>query len=109
MIFLTAALAAFILTSLMIPLTIKLALKYQLVDNPKLRPHPAHVQKRTVPRAGGVPIFLAILISSLLFVPLDKHILGIFLGIFVLLIMGLLDDYFPNFSPTRRLILQFCA
>lgn len=107
--FLIPLLTAFFITVITTPVVIKLAKKFKLVDNPKLRPHPAHIQKRIVPRAGGVPIFLAILISTLLFIPLDKHIIGIFLGIFVLLIMGLLDDYFPNFSPVRRLILQFCA
>jgi UDP-GlcNAc:undecaprenyl-phosphate GlcNAc-1-phosphate transferase len=102
-------LLSFLITLLATPLTIKLATKYKLVDNPKLRPHPAHIQERTVPRAGGLPIYLGILFAILIFIPIDKHILGILLGTLVLLIMGLLDDKLKNFSPYKRLFLQLFA
>lgn len=101
--------AAFLITAFFTPLTIKLAKRFKLVDDPNLRPHPAHIQKRIVPRAGGLPIFLGIFLSILIFVPLDKHILGIILGILVLLIVGLLDDKLENFSPIPRLLLQIVA
>ncbi len=91
------------------PLVIRLALKFKLVDDPKKRPHPAHIQKRIVPRAGGLPIFLGILVPILLFIPLEKYIIGILLGSFVLLLVGLLDDFLMDFNPLLRLILQFFA
>ncbi|OGE43869.1 hypothetical protein A3B45_02460 [Candidatus Daviesbacteria bacterium RIFCSPLOWO2_01_FULL_39_12] len=109
MIFLTAALAAFILTSLMIPLTIKLALKYQLVDNPRLRPHPAHIQKRTVPRAGGLALFWGIVIPLFLFLPISSKTWGITAGLLILLVVGILDDKYHHLSPYLRLISQFLA
>jgi UDP-GlcNAc:undecaprenyl-phosphate/decaprenyl-phosphate GlcNAc-1-phosphate transferase len=102
-------LVAFFVTLAATPFTIKLANKYKLVDNPTNRPHPAHIQDRTVPRAGGVPIYLGILFAILIFIPLEKHLIGILLGALVLLIMGLLDDKLPNFSPYKRLFLQFFA
>lgn len=100
---------AFIITILFTPPTIFLAKKFNLVDDPNKRPHPAHIQQRIIPRAGGLPIFFGLLIPILIFVPFDKHILGIITGIIVLLLMGLLDDYLVNFNPYSRLILQFIA
>lgn len=98
-----------IIAAVFTPLTIYIAKKLNLVDNPKTRPHPAHVQNRIVPRAGGLPVFIAIFLCILLFIPFDKHILGILLGSFILLVLGLLDDYLKDFSPYPRLLLQFVA
>ncbi|MBI4036486.1 undecaprenyl/decaprenyl-phosphate alpha-N-acetylglucosaminyl 1-phosphate transferase [Candidatus Daviesbacteria bacterium] len=103
------AIVAFLITAFSIPLTIKLAQKYSLMDDPKLRPHPAHVQKRVVPRAGGLACFLGLVATILLFVPLQKHIIGIIISLLVLLIVGLADDKFHNLSPYIRLIAQFLA
>lgn len=100
---------AFFITAASIPLTIKFAEKYKLVDNPKTRPHPAHTQMRIVPRAGGLACFLGIVFAILLFTPLEKHTVGVIIGLFVLLITGLLDDRYQNISPYFRLIAQFIA
>lgn len=100
---------AFIFTVLAIPLTIKFAKKYNLLDNPKLRPHPAHTHSKTIPRAGGLACFFAIFLSILIFIPMEKHIVGIILGLIILLITGLLDDKYNDFSPYKRLVFQFFA
>lgn len=101
--------SSFLISILLTPIVITLAHKLDLVDDPSKRPHPAHVQKRIVARAGGASIFFAILFPTLLFIPLDKHIIGILLAIFLLLVVGLMDDYYKNFSPYPRLILQILA
>ena len=67
--FFLPAFFSFFLTLILLPLSIRLAKKYNLLDNPKLRPHPAHIQDRIVPRAGGLAPFFAILLASLLFLP----------------------------------------
>ncbi|EKD90747.1 MAG: glycosyl transferase family 4 [uncultured bacterium] len=102
-------LVSLLITVVTIPFTIIFARKYNLVDDPNTRPHPAHIQKRVVPRAGGLPIFLAIFFSILFFVPLDKHILGIIFAMLLLLAIGLLDDALKNFSPISRLFFQIIA
>lgn len=107
--FFLPALVAFFITAFSIPLTIKLAKKYNLLDHPKLRPHPAHVQQRVVPRAGGLPVFVGIIISLLIFIPLEKHILGLILGLFILLAVGLADDKYHDLSPYGRLAAQILA
>lgn len=103
------ALVSFFITIIFLPLTIKIAKKYDLMDDPKLRPHPAHTQDRIVPRAGGLAPFLAIALSIFFFLPIQKHIIGLIASLVLLLIVGLADDKLKNFSPYLRLGLQFLA
>ena len=100
---------SFLITVAAIPPTIVFAKRFKLLDNPKVRPHPAHTQERTVPRAGGLPVFLGLLLSILLFTPFERYTVGILAGIFILLLVGLLDDRYQNLSPYLRLIAQFVA
>ncbi|MDO8618521.1 MAG: MraY family glycosyltransferase [Candidatus Daviesbacteria bacterium] len=100
---------AFALTALFVPVTIILSKKLGLLDDPKKRPHPAHIQQRIVPRGGGLPIFISIIVSMLLFIPITPQLIGIILGLTILLIIGLLDDRYSNFNPYLRLSLLFLA
>ena len=102
-------LISLVITITTTPLAILFAKKYKLVDDPKKRPHPAHVQNRVVPRAGGIAIFLGILISIIIFIPLTKPLLGIIFGLIILLLIGLIDDATEKLSPYPRLLLQFIA
>lgn len=106
--FLPAAVSLFI-TLLFTPLTIIFAKKFNLVDNPLLRPHPAHIQKRTVPRAGGLSVFIGLLWAIIIFIPIEKTTTGILVGLSILLIVGLADDKFQNISPYLRLLCQIFA
>ena len=53
---------SFLVAFLATPLAIKLAWRFGLVDDPKKRKHPAHLYKKVIPRAGGIPIYLTLLI-----------------------------------------------
>jgi UDP-GlcNAc:undecaprenyl-phosphate GlcNAc-1-phosphate transferase len=106
---LLAFFSALLISLIVAPFTIKLARKFQLLDDPKTRPHPAHIQKRVIPRAGGIPVYIAIIICLLFFIPIGKAILGIMIGITLLLIVGLADDKIANFSPFPRLGFQILA
>jgi UDP-GlcNAc:undecaprenyl-phosphate GlcNAc-1-phosphate transferase len=101
--------SSFLITVLTTPLAIGFAKKFNLVDDPKKRPHPAHIQKRIVPRAGGIPIFLGIVVSMLIFAGASFINIEIILALTVLLIVGLLDDFLTEFKPWIRLSLQFLA
>ncbi|MBI2338346.1 undecaprenyl/decaprenyl-phosphate alpha-N-acetylglucosaminyl 1-phosphate transferase [Candidatus Daviesbacteria bacterium] len=98
---------SFLVTAIAVPPTIMFAKKFKLLDNPKARPHPAHIQKRTVSRAGGLAVFFGIVLATLVFTPFEKTTAGILIGISILLLIGLLDDRYHNFSPYLRLISQF--
>src|SRR5687767_14724797 len=106
---LITAVVAFVITILATPLTIKIAKKYDLVDDPSRRPHPAHIHTKVIPRAGGLGIYIAILITSLIFLPVEKYLVGIFGGITTLLVIGLIDDKYLKFSPYLRLALLILA
>ncbi len=104
-----AFLTSLFISLLCTPLTIWLTKKLQLVDDPSKRPHPAHIQNRIIPRAGGLPVYIAIFICLLFFLPLIKATIGILIAISLLLVVGLLDDRFADFSPFPRLGFQILA
>jgi len=87
---------------------IKLAWKFNLIDDPQKNIHPKVIHTKATPRGGGLAIFFSIVIASLFFLPLDKHLKGIILGLVVLTIMGLLDDKY-DLHPLLRLSIQFLA
>ncbi len=99
MIIFFSSLLSFFLT---IP-TIFLAKKFNLITDKKKRFHPAHTHEGIIPRGGGLPIYLSLLISTLIFLPINKIIFGILFSSFLLLIIGLLDDYY-DLSPYWRFI-----
>ena len=84
------------------PLTIKVYKKFGWFDDPRLTRRLKNTHQYPVPRGGGLPVFLSLLISSLLFLGLDKHLAGILLGALVILVMGVLDDIF-DLNPYFRL------
>jgi len=61
-----------------------------------------------VPRGGGIPIFLAIVTASLLILPIDKHLVGILIGVSLLMVTGVLDDRL-DLNPYLRLGLNLMA
>lgn len=61
-----------------------------------------------VPRGGGLPIFISIFISTLIFMPLGKHLIGILLAALITLIIGLWDDI-RDISPRLRLFTNLLA
>ncbi|MFA5532394.1 MAG: MraY family glycosyltransferase [Candidatus Shapirobacteria bacterium] len=57
----------------------------------------------SVPRGGGIPIFISVLIVSLFFLPIDKHLIGILLAGLLTLVVGIWDDL-KDINPKVRLI-----
>jgi len=91
------------------PLAIIFAKKYKLLNDPKKINHPKQLQNRVIPRAGGLSVFIGLMVAIFWFVPFDKHIIGIILATLLLLSVGLLDDVLEDFSPIKRWLLQFIA
>lgn len=95
---------SFLLSFILTPATIFLAWNTNLIgiDDPKTHHHPKVVHHYPVPRGGGLPIFLSVFITSLFWLPTDKHWWGIFIGALITLIVGLIDDK-HDLSPYLRL------
>ncbi len=96
-------LLAFTLSFLFTIPTIYLAKKFNFVTDKRKRYHPAHTHTGIIPRAGGLPILLALIICSVIFLPLNKILSGILIASSVLVLVGLLDDYY-DLSPYLRFV-----
>lgn len=86
---------------LLTPPTIYFVTRFGLVTDSKVRKHPAHTHTGIIPRGGGIPLFIGFLITSLLFVTLNKLYLGIIIASTLTVIIGVLDDYY-DISPYLR-------
>ncbi len=83
---------------------IKNGKSWKILDDPAKHKHAKVVHTIAVPRGGGVPIFLALAIGGIIFLPWETKTLAILLGAFVLMIVGFLDDrYEERVSPYARL------
>ena len=100
----TATFIAFLVT----PFIIKLAKKFKVIDDPNVNKHIKVIHKYPVPRMGGLATYLAILLPSLIFLPVDKHLIGILIGLTLITLVGILDDKY-NLNPYLRLILGLLA
>jgi UDP-GlcNAc:undecaprenyl-phosphate GlcNAc-1-phosphate transferase len=101
-------LLSLILAFTVTPLVIKLAYKIGIIDNPKKNKHPKVIHTYPTPRGGGLAIYIAVIVISLVFLPLDKHLTGILAGATIIMIMGILDDKY-NLNPYLRILLGFFA
>ena len=96
-----AAAAAFLAT----PLVKTLAYKVGAIDVPK---DDRRMHKVPIPRLGGLGIFLAFLLSVLLFARIDQQMRGILLGATLIVVLGVLDDIMA-LSALPKLIIQIIA
>lgn len=82
----------------------KIAIKLHIVDFPNQR----KIHKKVTPRAGGLAIFLGVVLGLLYLQPEHIHLLEISLGAIVIIIVGLLDDRF-DIRPVIKLSGQIIA
>jgi len=101
---LVSTLIAFVVTSLVI----RFARRLKIMDDPAKNKHPKVIHTYPVPRGGGIPIDLALLVGSLIFLPVDPKVIGILAGALILTVMGYLDDRL-NLNPYLRLFIGFIA
>src|SRR3989338_8488154 len=97
---------ALIISVIVTPLTIFIFRRLGLVIDPAKIPHPAHIHKRPVPKGGGIPIFLAVLATALIFLKLDKHLTGILMAMGLTLVIGLIEDI-KGMSPKAPVFFFF--
>ena len=108
--FLFSILVSILVSFLVTPLVRNFFIKHHWVEDPAEKDKKTHTATaiKSVPRGGGLPIFIAILTASLLFLPLDKHLLGILLAALITLSVGLWDDI-QDISPRIRLFTNIIA
>lgn len=106
--FLWPFLVAFFVAFLTTPLAIKIAWRFNLIDDPAQKKHPKVIHTYPVPRGGVIPIVAALVITSLIFLPLDKYLIGILAGVILSSLVGLADDRF-DLNPYLRILTCFLA
>jgi UDP-GlcNAc:undecaprenyl-phosphate GlcNAc-1-phosphate transferase len=104
-----AFLAAFAVAAALTPLTARFAVRVGAVDSPKDR----GLAKGNTPLLGGVAIFFAVLVASLLFLDdgssvVEERIRGILAGAALITLVGGLDDRF-DLPPAVKLLGQTAA
>ncbi len=106
--YLLALPTAFFISYFTTPFVIKFFHSHHWIEDPKIKQQISGnaTATRPVPRGGGLPIFISVFITSLIFLPLDKHLIGILLASFFALIIGLFDDV-KDISPLFRLATNF--
>lgn len=115
MTFVLITLIAYILSLMITPIVAILAKKFDFVDHPN-RAHPAILHEKPTPRAGGVALYLAILLTILIVYflsqntslfswefNLDKKIVAILIGGLIAVAVGTIDDKY-EISPYLRLL-----
>jgi UDP-GlcNAc:undecaprenyl-phosphate GlcNAc-1-phosphate transferase len=94
---LAAATVAAVLVVCLTPISNRLAHRIGAVDEPRAR----GLSDRSMPRLGGVAIFTGVLVSALLFLPLDGRFGSIVAGAAVITVVGALDDIFELSAPVK--------
>jgi len=102
--FLITTIIAFLLT----PLVIKLYRQHNWIDDPGKTKSVKTTHSQPVPRGGGLVIFFSVLIASLLFLHIDKYLVGILLGALILAVVGFIDDI-KDLHPVVRIITGLLA
>ncbi len=93
---------AFLATIIATPLSLILIRKMGILDDPKIHKHPAIIHTKPIPRGGGLPLFVGVLIAGAIFLwPPNEITIAVFFAGFIALVVGLLDDKF-DISPYIR-------
>ena len=87
------------------PLVKTLACKVGAIDVPKDN---RRMHKVPIPRMGGLAIFLAFLLSVLVFAEIDRQMQGILLGAVIIVVLGALDDVLA-LKALPKLFVQIAA
>src|SRR6185312_2322613 len=98
------AIIAFVIVVLLTPAVGGMARMLGAVDRPDAR----RINRRPIPRLGGLAIFLGILVPALAFLDLTGEMRGIVIGAAVACVVGVVDD-FRGLAPAPKLAGQMLA
>lgn len=107
MIYLAGFAASFLIAILLTPFVIKLSYKIGAIDKPGEEARKQH--RRIMPRAGGIAVYVAFILVSLIFLPsLSRSMIGMFVAGTMVLLLGLADDIY-RLNPWIKLGFQLLA
>lgn len=114
LIYIAVLIVAFAVSYIVVPLSIKFAKKFNIMDNPKQDARRVH--KVATPRVGGIAIVAGMVVSLLVYYiitlftdnAVDKRYLGYILGGIIIVSMGFVDDL-KNLRPLYKFLFQLLA
>lgn len=99
----------FLGVTLIMPYLHKIALKYDFVDKPNER----KIHKEPVPLIGGIAMYIVFNLAMIFFIGIDKKIISILAGGFIILVIGIVDDWYKtrgkDFPALPKLLFQVAA
>lgn len=102
-------LISFFATVIATPISLFFLKKFNIVDDPKIHKHPAIIHNKPIPRGGGIPLFIGVLVASLIFLPLSNVIITMLIVSFISVVVGIIDDKWDVSPYVRFLINIVCA
>ncbi len=100
--------ATFICSAIIMPFMKKIAFHIGAIDIPRADEGNRHIHKRTIPKLGGVGIFLAFLIGYMFFGIQSVQMNAVLIGSFIIVLTGLIDDI-KSIRAGQKLIGQVLA
>lgn len=99
---------AFLITAVVTSISLGVIKKMGLLDDPKTHRHPGIIHKKIIPRGGGIPLFIGIVLAGIFFLPLTKTVVALFAAGLIALLIGVADDKY-DISPYIRFIGNIAA
>ncbi|MCX6782395.1 MAG: MraY family glycosyltransferase [Candidatus Levybacteria bacterium] len=96
---------ALITTIIATPISLIFIRKLKLIDDPAKHKHPAIIHTKPIPRGGGIPLFIGIIVASLFFLPFSLTTIALYIASFISLSIGVVDDKF-DISPYFRFFIN---
>jgi UDP-GlcNAc:undecaprenyl-phosphate GlcNAc-1-phosphate transferase len=107
--YILAFISAFLIALFSTPLVKKLAVYFGALDVPEEGPDSRRIHTKTTPRLGGLAIYLGFVLPCLTMFPREgRQLSGLFLGATLILLLGIVDDYW-GVSPKAKLLGQGVA
>src|SRR5690606_13854508 len=97
-------LLCFVASILITPLVKKLAIRFNITDQPNHR----KIHQKAMPRLGGLAIYLSFIIGLIVSQQDSPYIWPITIGSLIIMVTGILDDAF-DLRPKYKLIGQLLA
>ncbi|MBU1446272.1 undecaprenyl/decaprenyl-phosphate alpha-N-acetylglucosaminyl 1-phosphate transferase, partial [Patescibacteria group bacterium] len=98
------AVFSFLATIILLMFALKFFPKWKMMD----RPENYDLKRAPIPYYGGLVIFAVVIITLLIFIPIDKRLLGVLIGGAMIAGISFLDDL-KNINPFIRLSVQILA
>lgn len=98
----------FMFSAIIMPFMKKIAFHVGAIDVPRKEEGNRHIHKKTIPKLGGVGIYLSFLFGYILFGKESIQMNSILIGSFIMILTGIVDDLKP-IRAHQKLIGQFAA